>query len=46
VLDNSNQKLFPNIAKSSESLYYEIDSQDKMNSSYKYTIQSEKAKNI
>ena len=42
MLDNSNKKLFPNIAKSSESLYYEIGSQDKMNSSYKYTIPSEK----
>ena len=44
VLDNSSKKLFPNIAKSSESLYYEIGSQDKMHSSYKYTIPSEKAK--
>ena len=44
VLDNSNQKFFPNIAKFSETLYYDIGKNDKMDSSNKYTIPSEKAK--
>ncbi len=44
VLDNSTKKIYPNIAKISEKLYDEIGKNDKMNSSSKYTIPSEKAK--
>ena len=44
ILDNSGQKIYPNISKYSQTLYNKIGEIDKMNSSSKYTIPSEKAK--
>ena len=44
-LDYPNKTIFPNISKNSDSLYNNIGSNDKMNSSKKYTIPSFYAKN-
>jgi hypothetical protein len=43
VLDNSDRKIYPNVSNSA-TLYEKIGENDKMNSSTKYTIPSEKAK--